>query len=76
MKLKTYLKTVESASCLARRIGAFLPDVSCWANEKRPIPPHWAADIERATNGLVTRAEMNVPNKTRIWPELAEGELK
>ena len=74
MDLKTYFEQGRGRqSHLAEAIGAHAPDVSRWAKEgedKRPIPVHFGAPIEKATNGAVTRQEM-FPNTWHIiWPEL------
>ena len=58
-------------AALAKAIGAHAPDVSRWADGKRPIPMEYGAAIEAATGGLVTRREMFPNDWHRLWPELA-----
>lgn len=77
MKLSQYLQE-ERGRCvrLAKAIGAHAPDVSRWALQPsdknyRPIPFHYGALIEKATNGLVSRKD-NFENWRQLWPELAE----
>ena len=72
MKLIEYLKTTEN-SCLAKRLNVHPSLISRWKNGVRPIPVERMADIERATNGLVTRKDL-CENWRSIWPELAEPE--
>lgn len=77
MKLKDYLKAERGrAAELAKAIGAHAPDVSRWALDEddknyRPIPFHYGAAIEIATNGLVSRKD-NFDNWPKLWPELVE----
>ncbi len=72
MNLSQYLMQERGRQAsLARAIGAHAPDISRWAEGKRPIPVIHAAAIESATGGLVTRQEMFPHDWPRIWPELA-----
>lgn len=72
MDLKTYLsKERGRQSMLAKSIGAHAPDVSRWADGTRPIPVNYAAPIEMATKGEVTRKEMFPDDWQTIWPELS-----
>ena len=71
MDLKIYLSQERGRlAALAKAIGAHAPDVSRWADGKRPIPAIHGAAIEAATGGLVTRQEMFPDEWQRIWPEL------
>lgn len=73
MKLSSYLTDQPRGAlrALARQIDAHEPDVSRWASGERPIPLRYAALIERATGGAVTRQDMFPEDWPRIWPELA-----
>lgn len=72
MDIKTYLAQGRGRqAALARAIGAHAPDVSRWAEGRRPIPVSYGAAIELATGGQVTRQEMFPTEWRRIWPELA-----
>lgn len=74
MNLSQYLMQERGRQAsLARAIGAHAPDISRWAEGKRPIPVIHAAAIESATGGLVTRQEMFPNDWARIWPELIES---
>ena len=44
---------------LARRIGATVQQVNTWVQERRPIPPHKAVEIEIAVNGAVKAEDLN-----------------
>lgn len=51
------MKAIElcgSQAELARRLGAFTPQVNEWVKGGRPVPAHRCAAIEAATDGLVT----------------------
>ena len=75
MDIKIYLSQERGRqSILAKAIGAHAPDISRWADGSRQIPIHFAAQIELATNGEVTRKEMFPNDWQKIWPELAEKE--
>jgi DNA-binding transcriptional regulator YdaS (Cro superfamily) len=72
MDLKTYLNNERGRQAhLAKAIPAHAPDISRWADGKRPIPFEHGAAIESATGGLVTRQEMFPDDWERLWPELA-----
>lgn len=71
MDLKTYLSQERGrAAALAKAIGAHSPDVSRWADGTRPVPVHFGAPIEKATEGAVTRQELFPIDWATIWPEL------
>jgi DNA-binding transcriptional regulator YdaS (Cro superfamily) len=73
MDIKTYLSQERGRqAALAKAIGAHAPDVSRWADGKRPIPMEYGAAIELATGGAVTRREMFPNDWHRLWPELVE----
>jgi DNA-binding transcriptional regulator YdaS (Cro superfamily) len=74
MNLSNYLSEARGRQAsLARAIGAHAPDVSRWADGTRPVPLHFAALIESATGGAVTRQEMFPAEWARLWPELASS---
>lgn len=73
MNLSDYFNNARGRqTALAKALGAHIPDISRWADGSRSIPVHFAAQIEIATNGEVTRKEMFPDNWERIWPELAD----
>ena len=76
MELKTYLDREGrgSASGLAREINAVPSLISQWASGDRQVPVNRCVDIERATNGAVTRQDLRPDDWRDIWPELAEPE--
>ncbi|MVW72155.1 YdaS family helix-turn-helix protein [Bordetella sp. 15P40C-2] len=76
MKLSDYLKAERGRlATLARDIGAPISNTSEWASGRRPVPVERCADIERATDGAVTRRDLRPHDWARIWPELAEKEV-
>ncbi|MGJ9420448.1 transcriptional regulator [Massilia sp. CMS3.1] len=73
MKLLDYVKTRATQSELATKLAITPVLVNQWANRKRPVPPDRCVDIERATEGAVTRPELRPDDWHRIWPELVPG---
>jgi len=73
MKLDDYLKDKTNID-LAKRLGVHASMVSQWKNGTRPIPLERGTDIEKATNGLVSRKDLRPNDWHRYWPELAEGD--
>lgn len=55
---------------LARLLGVSSQAVNQWMMGTRPVPVKRCVDIERATNGVVTRKDLRPDNWQRIWPEL------
>lgn len=73
MNLHTYLSQERGRQAeLAKALGAHAPDISDWAQGKRPIPHKYGAPIEIATGGSVTRKEMFPDEWEKIWPELSD----
>lgn len=72
MKLLEYVKTKATQRGLAQQLAISPVLINQWANDKRPIPADRCVEIERATNGEVTRPELRPADWQRIWPELAE----
>lgn len=72
MDINTYLSNTETAASLARKLGISPVLVSQWRNGIRPIPIERCPDIERATEGAVTRRDLRPDDWQRIWPELTE----
>jgi DNA-binding transcriptional regulator YdaS (Cro superfamily) len=73
MDLHQYLSSERGRqAALAKAIGAHAPDVSRWADGKRPVPFEYGAAIEAATGGAVTRKELFPNDWQRLWPELAD----
>jgi len=57
---------------LVKAIKGHAPDVSRWADGKRPVPIPMAPKIEHFTNGLVTRKDLRPDDYQEIWPDLRE----
>ena len=72
MKLLHYVKTQATQRELATKLAITPVLINQWANGKRPIPPERCVEIERATEGYVTRRDLRPDDWMRIWPELAE----
>ncbi|MDR6381798.1 transcriptional regulator [Paraburkholderia caribensis] len=75
MNLKAYIsKERGRLTALSKAIGAHAPDVSRWADGKRPVPIQFGLPIEQATNGEVTRLEMfPIEVVAKVWPDLLKG---
>lgn len=72
MNLTTYLEESGKANTLAKAIGVSPVMISLWKTGARAIPIERCSDIERATNGAVSRRDLRPDDWERIWPELAE----
>lgn len=59
-----------SQLALANAIKVAPAQVSQWANGVRPVPAHYCVDIERATAGAVSRADLRPADYWRIWPDM------
>ncbi|VTU38423.1 hypothetical protein H4CHR_04421 [Variovorax sp. PBS-H4] len=73
MRLKSYLDLGGHGSYtrFAAVIGCHGPDLFDWANEKRPVPIHWALKIEKASNRAVMRWDTRPGDWHEFWPEIA-----
>ena len=76
LNLKNYLndKGHGGISELARKINAHINDVGCWARNKRSVPVKRCVQIEKLTDGVVTRRELRPDDYWEIWPDLAKDE--
>lgn len=74
MKLKEYLDSLErgGAARLAERLGISSSYLSQLAHGLSPISPARCVEIERATDGNVTRKDLRPSDWHLIWPELSE----
>lgn len=59
----------ETVATFARRLGVKPPTVHGWISGDRPIPPKRALQIERETNGGVSRADLRPKDFRDLWPE-------
>ena len=73
MRLDDYLKDKTNID-LAKKLGVHASMVSQWKNGTRPIPLERVTDIEKSTNGMVSRKDLRPNDWHRYWPELAEGD--
>lgn len=71
MRLDSYLQQVTQTD-LAEKLGISQGLVSMWSSGTRPVPIERCVEIERATDGQVTRQELRPDDWQNIWPELAE----
>lgn len=75
MNLKEYLEQLErgAAAKLAAELGISKSYLSQLASGAAPISPARCVEIERATNGKVTRKDLRPDDWEKIWPELAKS---
>jgi DNA-binding transcriptional regulator YdaS (Cro superfamily) len=73
MNLKQYILNSDrgTAATLAEKLNISASYLSQLASGKAPISVERAVDIERHTDGLVTREEMFPDSYLAKWPELA-----
>lgn len=75
MKLADYTSQERGGQTLLAKALGIPPQLMYqWVREVRPVPIERCVDIERATNGAVTRRDLRPDDWQRIWPELAEKE--
>ena len=58
---------------VAHALGVTPPVVSDWVTGKKGVPLERCVQIERATNGEVTRRELRPDDWQDIWPELTQS---
>ncbi|HWH75058.1 MAG TPA: YdaS family helix-turn-helix protein [Methylibium sp.] len=72
MKLTDYFKASQTTQDdFAKRLGVTQGMVGFWVRGKPPTPAR-AVQIERATQGAVTRQDLRPDDWREIWPELSE----
>ena len=76
MDLSSYLEQRGAASDLAERLGVPPVSVSHWSRKQRTIPIVRCVQIEKLTNGAVTRKDLRPDDWHEIWPELAKKQRK
>ncbi|MDQ2150083.1 YdaS family helix-turn-helix protein [Alcaligenaceae bacterium C4P045] len=73
MNLTDYLSSgAKSAADLARDLSVAPALIYQWRTGLRSIPAERCVEIERSTNGAVTRRDLRPGDWERIWPELAQ----
>lgn len=72
MKLIEYIEQEGhgSQTALAKMLSCTPVLISQWANGIRQVPLERCVDIELATLGRVSRADLRPDDWQRIWPEL------
>lgn len=72
MKFNEWINAERGRSlAIAQAVGVSPPVVSNWATGKKGIPLERCVQIERGTNGAVTRRDLRPNDWQKIWPELA-----
>ncbi|CAM3698197.1 transcriptional regulator [Xenorhabdus thuongxuanensis] len=72
MKLNDYISTLKrgEAKRLAEKLGVSSSYLSQMAHGHAPVPPARCFDIEKATDGKVTRQDLRPHDWQKIWPEM------
>lgn len=73
-QIERAISIAGSATRLANQLGVSVQAVCFWRDGKRQIPAERCADIERATEGAVSRRDLRPDDWQRIWPELVQVE--
>ncbi|EFH9598768.1 MULTISPECIES: transcriptional regulator [Atlantibacter] len=77
MQLKDYLSQQRgNAKWLAKKLGISMSFLSQMASSSAPISPRRAIEIERYTDGMVTRADCLPSEWVHIWPEFTPRSCK
>ena len=61
---------VGGATALANALGVSPSMVTNWAKKRRPVPVKRCVEIEKLTNGMVSRKDLRPDDWHEIWPEL------
>lgn len=64
----------KSQNYLAKLLNIKQPTVQHWLNGKRPVPVKRCVQIEKLTDGVVTRRDLRPDDYWEIWPDLAKDE--
>lgn len=59
-------------SKFAKAMGVKPPSVLAWRDSDKPVPIIRCIEIEKATNGTVTRKDLRPRDYHIIWPELVK----
>jgi DNA-binding transcriptional regulator YdaS (Cro superfamily) len=74
MNLTEFLsKPGNTQTALAEKLNVSQGLVYQWASGKRPISPAQCVQIERVTDGEVTRKDLRPTDWAEIWPELVKA---
>lgn len=73
MNLHEYLEGYGRQASLSRATGLAASFINEMATGRKPVPIAHCANIERATDGLVTRKDLRPNDWHQIWPELADN---
>lgn len=63
------------AAKLARHLGVTPQAINEWKKGKRPVPAARCYQIEKATDGKVTRKDLRPNDWQTIWPELETNNI-
>lgn len=72
MTLPEYFDYLEShgQAALARKLGIRKENIFQWRAKIRPVPAKYAVEIEKFTDGRVTRKDLFPDTWRQYWPEL------
>lgn len=72
--LKKACSIVGGQRALAKHLNVSCPTVNQWVYGIRPVPFGRCAEIERVTDGEVSRKDLCPDNWQTLWPELAQSQ--
>lgn len=76
MTLSDYLKAERGrTNTLAALLGVSGSLVTQWANGNKGVSAERAVEIERATDGAVTRRDLRPADWWLVWPEMVTAEF-
>ena len=64
---------IVGAANLARLLDVSPQAISSVKKGDRPVPIPWCPEIEKATEGRVTRKDLRPDDWAKLWPELADS---
>ncbi len=70
--IKAAINLFGSQKNLANKLGLKPQNLQVWISGKRSIPPKRCVQIEKLTNGAVTRKDLRPNDWHEIWVELLD----
>jgi len=63
-------EVLGSAINLANKLEVHPSMITSWSQQRRPVPIKRCVEIEKLTNGVVSRKDLRPDDWHEIWPEL------
>lgn len=68
--IELFISLSGGLSAAARSINVKPPTLSAWRDANADLPPKRCVQIEKITNGKVSRKDLRPNDWQEIWPEL------